>query len=61
MTRNASVLKCGRSLEKFTEMVQSLKALLERFVESLSYMDQCFVTARKWSHFRALRSLDPRG
>ena len=43
MTRNSEVLKCGRSLEKFTEMVQKLKAILERFIESLSCMDQCFV------------------
>ena len=43
MTRNSEVLKCGRSLEKFTEMVRKLKAILERFIESLSCMDQCFI------------------
>ncbi len=43
MTRSSEVLKCGRSVDEFTQMVQRLKAILERFIESLSCMDQCFI------------------
>lgn len=41
MARNAVALKCGRALENFMPMVQSLKAMVERFIESLCCMDRC--------------------
>ena len=43
MARKAEVLKCGRSLERLPRMIQSLQLILERFLESLSCMDQCFI------------------
>jgi hypothetical protein len=36
-------LSCGRSLEKFPEVVLRLKSMLERFVDALSCIDQCFI------------------
>ena len=48
MARNAEALKCGRSLERFPRMVHHLKAILERFLNSLSCMDQCFVAGMKF-------------
>jgi DNA-binding transcriptional ArsR family regulator len=44
MARNVDALKCGRSLERLPRMVQVLKSILERFLESLSCMDRCFVS-----------------
>ncbi|MBV8832190.1 MAG: hypothetical protein JO108_23560 [Acidobacteriaceae bacterium] len=44
MARNVEVLKCGRSLERFPRMIEALKKILERFVESLSCMDRCFLS-----------------
>lgn len=48
MARNVQALKCGRSLERLPHMVQVLKAILERFLESLSCMDRCFVSGIKF-------------
>jgi hypothetical protein len=48
MARNAGVLKCGRSLERLPRMIQCLKLILERFLESLSCMDQCFISGIKF-------------
>jgi hypothetical protein len=48
MARNAEVLKCGRSLERLPRMIQGLKLILERFLESLSCMDQCFISGMKF-------------
>lgn len=44
MARNASALKCGRALENFVAMLERLKTMLERFIESLCCMDQCSVS-----------------
>ena len=44
MARNVEALKCGRSIERFPRMIEALKKILERFLESLSCMDQCFLS-----------------
>ena len=46
IAHNAKKLRCGCSLEKFCAVVQHLRAMLERFMDVLSCMDQCFVGAR---------------
>jgi hypothetical protein len=43
MAHNTEQLDCGRSLEKFPEIVSRLKNILERFVNALSCIDQCFI------------------
>jgi len=43
IAHNAKELDCGRSLEKFPEIVSRLKGILERFMNALSCIDQCFV------------------
>jgi hypothetical protein len=43
MAHNTQELKCGRSLEKFPHIVSKLKAILERFQQTLSCIDQCFI------------------
>ena len=42
-THNARELDCGRSLEKYAEIVSRLRSILERFMEALSCIDQCFI------------------
>jgi hypothetical protein len=41
---NSEELKCGRSLERFHSIVCELKAILERFMNALSSIDQCFIS-----------------
>ena len=48
MARNVEALKCGRSLERLPRMVQGLKTILERFFDSLSCMDRCFLSGMKF-------------
>jgi hypothetical protein len=43
IAHNTEQLECGRSLEKFPEIVAILKSLLERFIHALSCIDQCFI------------------
>jgi hypothetical protein len=43
MAHNTQELDCGRSLEKFPEIVARLKSILERFMNALSCIDQCFI------------------
>jgi hypothetical protein len=43
IAHNTRELNCGRSLEKFPEIVSHLKTLLERFLDALSCIDQCFI------------------
>jgi DNA-binding transcriptional ArsR family regulator len=40
---NVTELDCGRSLEKFPRIIAELKGMLERFMQSLSCIDQCFI------------------
>ena len=43
VAHNTQELNCGRSLEMFPEVVSRLKAILERFANALSCIDQCFI------------------
>jgi len=36
-------LRCGRSLENFDRLVTALKSTLQRFMDALSCIDQCFI------------------
>jgi hypothetical protein len=43
VAHNTEELDCGRSREKFQEIVARLKSILERFMTALSCVDQCFI------------------
>jgi len=43
VAHNTRELHCGRSLEMFPQVVSRLKAILERFANALSCIDQCFI------------------
>ena len=43
IAHDVAELHCGRSLEKFPEIVSALKSMLERFMNTLSCIDQCFI------------------
>ncbi len=43
IVHNTQELDCGRSLEKFPRIVCELRGILERFMEALSCIDQCFI------------------
>src|ERR1700683_2915414 len=43
MVHNVTELDCGRSLEKFPQIIGKLKGMLERFMQSLSCIDPCFI------------------
>ena len=43
VVHNTEELQCGRSLEKFPQIVVQAKDILERFVDALSCIDQCFI------------------
>jgi hypothetical protein len=43
IAHNTQELDCGRSLEKFPEIVSRLRSILERFMTALSCVDQCFI------------------
>src|SRR5260370_11996832 len=43
VVHNTEELQCGRSLEKFPKMVVQAKEILERFINALSCIDQCFI------------------
>jgi hypothetical protein len=43
VAHNTRELNCGRSLDKFPEVVSRLKSVLERFADALSCIDQCFI------------------
>ena len=43
VVHNTKELRCGRSLEKFPEIVVQAKDILERFMDALSCIDQCFI------------------
>jgi len=48
MAQNAEVLKCGRLVQRFAACAQKLKLIVQRFLDSLSCMDQCFISDGKW-------------
>ena len=43
MVHNVKELDRGRSMEKFPRIVTELKGILERFLQALSCIDQCFI------------------
>ena len=43
VVHNTKDLACGRSLPNFGKIVQLLKGMLERFLNTLHYMDVCFI------------------
>ena len=43
VAHNTRQLNCGRSLDKFPDVVSRLKGVLERFADALSCIDQCFI------------------
>ena len=43
VAHNTQELNCGRSLDKFPQVVSRLKGVLERFADALSCIDQCFI------------------
>ena len=44
---NPQELRGGRWLEKFPDIGVQAKSILERFMEALSCLDQCFITDRR--------------
>jgi len=53
MAHDVAELDCGRSLEKFPEIVSALKSMLERFMNALSCIDQCFIADETLEHLPA--------
>lgn len=43
VAHNIQEFDCGRSLEKFPQIVVELKSVLTRFMDALSCIDQCFI------------------
>jgi hypothetical protein len=43
MVLNTQELRCGRTLEKFPQIVAKVHSILERFLNALSCIDQCFI------------------
>ena len=43
VVHNTEELHCGRSLEKFPQIVAEAKSILHRFMDALSCIDQCFI------------------
>ena len=43
VAHNVRALHCGRTLERFPEIVCRLKSVLERFADALSCIDVCFI------------------
>jgi hypothetical protein len=43
VVHNTEELRCGRSLERFPQIVTEAKAVLQRFMDALSCIDQCFI------------------
>jgi len=43
VVHNVRELHCGRTLDRFPEIVCRLKAILERFADALSCIDACFI------------------
>jgi hypothetical protein len=46
VVHNTKELRCGRSLEYFPQIVVEAKGILERFMNALSCIDQCFIADR---------------
>ena len=46
VVHNTEQLRCGRSLERFPQIVVQAKSILVRFMDALSCIDQCFIADR---------------
>ncbi len=44
VAHDTAALDCGRALENFPRIVTELRGILERFMEALSCIDQCFIS-----------------
>src|SRR5205823_4563696 len=55
VVHNTEQLRCGRSLEKFPEIVVQAKSILGRFMDALSCIDQCFIADRMLEQLRLPR------
>jgi hypothetical protein len=43
VVHNSRQLRCGRALEKLPQILLKVQAILERFLQALSCIDQCFI------------------
>jgi hypothetical protein len=43
VVHNTGALHCGRSLEKFSQILMLARDILQRFMDALSCIDQCFI------------------
>jgi hypothetical protein len=43
VVHNTQQLRCGHSLEKFPQILMQAREILERFMDALSCIDQCFI------------------
>jgi hypothetical protein len=43
VVHNTEELRCGRSLEKFPQIMAAAKSVLHRFMDALGCIDQCFI------------------
>jgi hypothetical protein len=43
VVHNTQQLQCGHSLEKFPRILMQARDILERFMDALSCIDQCFI------------------
>jgi hypothetical protein len=43
VVHNIQELQCGHSLEKFPRILSASQGILERFMDALSCIDQCFI------------------
>lgn len=46
VVHNTKELRCGRSLQYFPQIVIEARGILERFMNALSCIDQCFIADR---------------
>ena len=53
VVHNTRELRSGRSLERFPEIVTEAKSILERFMNALSCIDQCFIADAMLEHLPA--------
>src|SRR5215469_8683675 len=58
MADNTQELNCGRSLDRFPEVVSRLKDVLKRFTNALSCIDQCFIADDMLERFPAAAQVD---
>src|SRR5437773_12492468 len=49
--RNSEKLQCRGSLKRFTRLVTELKGILERFMNAVSSIDQCFISDETMGQF----------